>query len=196
MLLLIDNFDSFSHILADYFRQAGFALRIIRNDTPLKEITRESYEGLVLSPGPETPSKAGHLLEILSYYHDKIPVLGVCLGHQALGQFFGAKLVKGSRPVHGKVHTVHQVADHPVLKGIPQRFEVTRYHSLEITDLPKDLEVVLETDEGEVMAISHRTLPVFGIQFHPEAHLTQFGLELICNWASIYCLPQQGTSKG
>lgn len=188
MLLLIDNFDSFSHILADYFRQCGFALQIVRNDTPLAEITTKTYEGLVLSPGPETPSKAGNLLDILGYYHDKIPVLGVCLGHQAIGQFFGAKLVKGQRPVHGKVHTVYQRGGHPVLNKIPRQFEVTRYHSLEIRDLPEVLETVLETKQGEVMAVSHRELPVFGIQFHPEAHLSQYGLDLIRNWAERYCV--------
>ncbi|GAB4107654.1 aminodeoxychorismate/anthranilate synthase component II [Echinicola sediminis] len=191
MLLLIDNFDSFSHILADYFLQSGVALKIVRNDTPLALLKEESYEGLVLSPGPETPEKAGNLMEILAYYHDKLPVLGVCLGHQCIGQFFGADLVKGDYPVHGKVHKVRKVADHLMLEGIPPEFQVTRYHSLKLQDLPASLEVILETEKKEIMAIAHKELPVFGIQFHPEAYLTQYGLELIQNWVRLYCAPKK-----
>ncbi|MBD8488362.1 aminodeoxychorismate/anthranilate synthase component II [Echinicola sp. CAU 1574] len=187
MLLLIDNFDSFSHILADYFRQAGFQLRIVRNDTPLALLKEENYEGVVLSPGPETPEKAGNLKEIFAYYHNRLPVMGVCLGHQCIGQFFGAKLVKGKRPVHGKVFKVKKVGEHPILSGLPPVFNVTRYHSLELRDLPESLMPVLETEAGELMAMAHRTLPIFGIQFHPEAHLTEFGLEIIKNWAQLYC---------
>ncbi|WP_186753817.1 anthranilate synthase component II [Echinicola salinicaeni] len=187
MLLLIDNFDSFSHILADYFLQTGMELKIVRNDTPLALLKEEKYEGVVLSPGPETPDKAGNLKEILAYYHDKLPILGVCLGHQCIGEFFGAQLVKGAKPVHGKVHRVNKVAEHPVLKNLPESFMVTRYHSLELMDLPEDLEVILETDKKEIMAMAHRKLPIFGIQFHPEAHLTAYGLELIQQWVAYYC---------
>ncbi|WP_215224282.1 anthranilate synthase component II [Echinicola shivajiensis] len=187
MLLLIDNFDSFSHILADYFLQTNMELKIVRNDTPLALLKEENYEALVLSPGPETPDKAGNLKEILAYYHNKLPVLGVCLGHQCIGEFFGAKLIKGEKPVHGKVFRVNKVKEHPVLKGLPDSFMVTRYHSLEIKDLPEELEVVLETDRGEIMAMAHKQLPIFGIQFHPEAHLTEFGLEIIQQWADFYC---------
>ncbi|AWW30359.1 aminodeoxychorismate/anthranilate synthase component II [Echinicola strongylocentroti] len=185
MLLLIDNFDSFSHILADYFRQAGFALDIVRNDTPLALLKERKYDGLVLSPGPETPSKAGNLKDIFDYFHDKLPVLGVCLGHQCIGEFFGATLVKGKRPVHGKVHPVIKLNDHPVLNGLPDRFKVTRYHSLELAELPYCLLPLLETEHGELMAMAHRTLPIVGIQFHPEAHLSEYGVALIKNWGEI-----------
>ncbi len=187
MLLLIDNFDSFSHILADYFRQSGLDLRVVRNDTSLSVLNKENYAGLVLSPGPETPSKAGNLLEILEYYQDKIPVLGVCLGHQAIGQFFGAKIVKCPQPVHGKVFPVRKVANHPFLEGIPSSFNVTRYHSLELSPLPPVLRPLLETLDGSLMAMAHESLPIIGIQFHPEAYLTEFGLDLIRNWAKVYC---------
>jgi len=193
MLLLIDNFDSFSRILADYFLQAGVELKIVRNDTPLALIKEEVYEGIVLSPGPETPEKAGHLMDILSYYHDKLPVFGVCLGHQCIGQFFGAELVKGARPVHGKVFMVKKVKDHEMLEGIPDSFNVTRYHSLELRKLPNTLEVILETGQGEIMAIAHKALPIFGIQFHPEAYLTEHGLQLIQNWVKLYCGSKKGT---
>jgi anthranilate synthase component 2 len=196
MLLLIDNFDSFSFILADYFRQTGADLKIVRNDVSLEALVSHTYEGLIVSPGPETPQKAGNLQEILEYYFDKIPVLGVCLGHQAIGEFFGAELVKGIKPVHGKVHQVHKLQDHPLLSGLPNTFEVTRYHSLELKNLPACLSSLLETERGEIMAMAHTTLPIVGIQFHPEAHLTQFGTELIQNWMDyIRQFSQQKSSE-
>lgn len=186
MLLLIDNFDSFSHMLADYLRQAGADLKIVRNDVPLSDLIGEDYEGIILSPGPEVPQNAGNLMAILAYYHDKLPLLGICLGHQAIGEYFGAKLVKGEKPVHGKVHEVNKLGQHPVLEDVPDRFNVTRYHSLVLTELPDVLEVILETDIKEVMGIAHRSFPVLGIQFHPEAHLTEYGLVLITNWVNQY----------
>ena len=182
MLLLIDNFDSFSHILADYLRQTGKELKIVRNDVNIESLKSEFFEGVILSPGPETPSLAGNLMDILEYYHDKLPVLGVCLGHQAIGEFFGAKLVKGKFPVHGKVHKVKKVANHSILNNLPDEFDVTRYHSLVLEDLPPSFQILLETFQGEIMALSHRELPIIGIQYHPEAHLTEFGLEIIKNW--------------
>lgn len=186
MVLLIDNFDSFSHILADYFRQAGLDLEIFRNDVDLEILKNKNWDGLILSPGPEIPMRAGNLLQILEYFHDKIPVLGICLGHQAIGEIFGGKLIKSQKPVHGKVHQVFQVNDHEILKGIPNTFEITRYHSLEITDLPDSMEVLLETKNHEIMAMVHKSLPVVGIQYHPEAVLTQFGPEIIGNWIRHY----------
>lgn len=186
MVLLIDNFDSFSHILADYFRQAGLDLEIFRNDVDLEILIKKDWDGLILSPGPEIPARAGNLLQILEYYHDKIPVLGICLGHQAIGEFFCGKLVKSKKPVHGKVHSVFRRNEHEILKGIPNTFEVTRYHSLEITDLPDSMEVLLETKNHEIMAMVHKSLPVVGIQYHPEAVLTQFGPKILGNWISYY----------
>lgn len=185
MFLLIDNYDSFSHILADYFLQMGVELKIVRNDYPLCNLVNETFQGLILSPGPETPAKAGNLMQILEHFHSKIPVLGVCLGHQAIGELFGASLVKSSEPVHGKVQPVNIVTQNPLFNTLPERFEVTRYHSLELKNLPDSLEIILETDSGVVMAICHKSLPIFGIQFHPEAHLTQFGKEIIWNWLTL-----------
>lgn len=186
MVLLIDNFDSFSHILADYFRQAGLELEIFRNDIDVEIIKKGNWEGLILSPGPEIPERAGNLLQILEYYHDKIPVFGVCLGHQAIGQFFGGDLVKSQKPVHGKVHPVFQVQEHGMLIGLPKMFHVTRYHSLELKEIPDSLKVLLKTKDNEIMAMAHKTLPIVGIQYHPEAVLTQYGQELIGNWIRHY----------
>ena len=182
MLLLIDNFDSFSYILADTIRQAGKEIRIVRNDAPLAELVAQEYEGLILSPGPGVPGDAGNLMKVLDYYHDKLPILGICLGHQAIGEYFGATLVKGATPVHGKVSEVIQLRPHAILDGLPHVFKVTRYHSLELTNLPSTLETLLATPRGEIMALAHKLLPIVGVQYHPEAHLTEFGLDLLSNW--------------
>jgi len=182
MLLLIDNFDSFSHILADLIRQTGMELTIRRNDLTLEEIEKINFDGLILSPGPGIPSASGNLMPILEKYANQIPVLGVCLGHQAIGEFFGAKLVKNAIPTHGKVHSVHQTKPHFFTQGFPVSFQVTRYHSLQLTDLPDCLESILETESGEVMGMTHETLPILGIQYHPEAYLTEYGIDLIQNW--------------
>ena len=182
MVLLIDNFDSFSHILADYLRQIGMDLHIVRNDVVPSKLMAQEWEALILSPGPETPEKAGNLMTILDLFVGKIPILGICLGHQAIGQYFGARLVKAVKPIHGKVHQVFQKNAHSYLQGLPKCFQVTRYHSLEIKDQPEELEIILETEAGEIMAMAHRKLPILGIQFHPEAHLTEFGKEILDNW--------------
>lgn len=185
MLLLIDNFDSFSHILADLIRQTGEELQIVRNDISLEEISKLKFQGLILSPGPEKPSTAGNLMAILDTYHDQVPILGVCLGHQAIGEYFGAKLVKNAFPTHGKVHQVKKSISHPITHRLPEQFLVTRYHSLELKELPDCLEKILETESGEIMGIIHRKLPFLGIQYHPEAYLTEFGLEIVQGWLNI-----------
>lgn len=182
MLLLIDNFDSFSHMLADLLRQTGEELLVFRNDVSLEEIKQLEFDGLILSPGPGIPQNAGNLNTIFAEYYDKIPVLGVCLGHQAIGEFFGATLKKNTVPTHGKVYQVKKIKAHPFTEGIPQSFKVTRYHSLQLANLPEELEVILETASGEVMGIAHKSLPILGIQYHPEAHLTEYGLELVKSW--------------
>ena len=192
MLLLIDNFDSFSYILADSIRQTGAELKIVRNDVALAVLLEEEYNGIILSPGPGIPENAGNLMEVLDYYHDKLPILGICLGHQAIGQFFGAKLVKSSKPVHGKLSEVIQVKAHAILQGFPEAFEVTRYHSLELEELPSDLEVILTTSQGEIMALAHTLLPIIGVQYHPEAYLTDMGLELIRNWVRYFVRSREG----
>ncbi|AKP51194.1 anthranilate synthase component II [Cyclobacterium amurskyense] len=185
MILLIDNFDSFSHILADYFRRTGEKVTVLRNNVSLKEVQTYDFSALVISPGPETPDKAGNLMEILAHYYDKVPVLGICLGHQALGTFFGAGLVRSPWPMHGKISTVCRTKNHEVLMGLPEHFNVTRYHSLELENIPDCMELILEGEKGEIMALAHKYLPILGIQFHPEAHLTEHGQQLIQNWINL-----------
>lgn len=182
MLLLIDNFDSFSHILADLFRQTGEELTIVRNDVTLDDISSLDFKGLILSPGPGIPVNAGNLMAIFEGYHTKVPVLGVCLGHQAIGEFFGGELVKNRVPTHGKVHLVQKAKPHFFTENLPDQFQVTRYHSLQLQNLPECLEVILQTEIGEIMGMAHKKLPILGIQYHPEAHLTEFGLELVKSW--------------
>lgn len=182
MVLLIDNFDSFSHILADYFRQLGKELHIVRNDIDPEQVDFSKFEAVLISPGPEIPDKAGNLMPLLDKCVGKLPILGICLGHQALGQYFGASLVRGVKPIHGKVHRIYQIEPHPIFNSIPESFMVTRYHSLILTDLPEILRPLAETESGELMAFIHQSLPIMGIQYHPEAHLTEYGLKILANW--------------
>ena len=144
----------------------------------------EAYDAVVLSPGPGTPSEAGCLMDVVRHYHNRLPLFGVCLGQQAIGQFFGASLVRSPRPVHGKVSSIQVDETDPLFRGLPARLAVTRYHSLTLTDLPPSLLVTARTDSGEVMAIRHRTWPIWGVQFHPEAALTEGGLTLLRNFVT------------
>nr|WP_245189568.1 aminodeoxychorismate/anthranilate synthase component II [Lunatimonas salinarum] len=173
-------------MLADYFLRTGAPLSIVRNDVSLDQLLHIDYTALVISPGPGSPDKAGNLMAILAYYHDKIPVLGVCLGHQAIGQFFGAGLVRSVKPMHGKVSTVFRKQPHPAFDGLPDAFKVTRYHSLELKNLPEELQVLYTTEQGEIMVLAHRTLPILGIQFHPEAYLTEYGEQIIRSWIFMH----------
>jgi anthranilate synthase component 2 len=181
-LLVVDNFDSFTYMLVDYLQQAGADCRVIRNDEPIQRLTAETVDAVVLSPGPGKPRQAGRLMEVIAHYHQRVPMLGVCLGHQALGEYFGAKLTTASRPMHGKVSTIQLLTDDVLWGRIPLSYEVTRYHSLVLTDLPSSLVQLAATESGEVMAFRHRVLPLWGVQFHPEAALTQYGLQLLQNW--------------
>ncbi|ALI98769.1 anthranilate synthase component II [Rufibacter tibetensis] len=184
MLLLLDNFDSFTYNLYDYFRQLGVEVEVRRNDISLEEVQSMPLEGIVLSPGPGTPERAGVMPAVIDYYHDRVPMLGICLGHQALGQFFGAKVVKGLRPMHGKVSEIICVPD-PIFAGLPEKVPVVRYHSLVVQEAPADLVPLAKTSEGELMAFKHAHLPLYALQFHPEAALTRHGLEMLRNWVNI-----------
>jgi len=184
-LLLLDNFDSFTFILADYLRQLDADVTVRRNDVPLAELRVPEFAGVVLSPGPGTPAAAGVMPALIRAYHQTVPMLGVCLGHQALGEFFGAAVVRAARPMHGKVTTMRcDVAD-PLFAGLPQEQAVTRYHSLIVSEpLPAALRALAHTTgpQPELMALRHRTLPLYGVQFHPEALLTPHGLAMLGNW--------------
>ena len=184
MLLLLDNFDSFTYNLADYLAQAGAECVVVNNKTPISEIEKLPLRGIVLSPGPETPSKAGCMPEVLSSFYNKLPILGVCLGHQAIGEFFGATLEKAMRPMHGKISEISCEDDY-LFRDVRKNIKVVRYHSLVLKNLPQNLSSIAQTAEGEVMAIKHNKLPIRGLQFHPEAILTESGLAILKNWLSF-----------
>lgn len=184
MVLLLDNFDSFTYNLADYLEQLDVECVVLNNQTTIETIRKLPIKGIVLSPGPETPDKAGCMPEVLTSFYNKLPILGVCLGHQAIGQFFGAKLVKAIKPMHGKVSEITCEEDY-LFHGIPKNLKVVRYHSLVLQDLPTALSNIAVTAQGEVMAIKHKTLPIRGLQFHPEAILTESGLAMLKNWLSF-----------
>lgn len=184
MLLLLDNFDSFTYNLVDYFGQLGVAANVVRNDVPLFSITQLPVTAVVLSPGPGVPQQAGNLMEVIQHYHARVPMLGICLGHQALGEFFGAELEKGLKPMHGKISDITCVPD-PIFEGLPATMPVVRYHSLVLRHTPESLVPLAHTPEGELMAFRHKELPIYALQFHPEAALTSYGLDMLQNWLSI-----------
>lgn len=183
MLLLLDNFDSFTYNLRDYLAQLGLEVCVMRNNCSLEALKKIPFSALVISPGPGRPQEAGVLMEALDYYHKRLPILGVCLGHQAIGEYFGAKLERGE-PVHGKVRKLTFPAESTLFKGFGNGTEVVRYNSLLLeTPLPEALvPLAYEAHTGALMALRHRSLPLWGVQFHPEAALTQGGLRLLKNW--------------
>ena len=183
-ILLIDNYDSFTYNLYDYLEQCGAKCTVLRHDAPeLEAALTQTWDGIVLSPGPKTPHEAGQLMGLLHHWHLQLPILGICLGHQAIGVYFGATLQKARLPMHGKTSWIHHDND-PLFAAIPNPTEVMRYHSLIISDLADTpLRVIAHTaDDATVMAIRHHSLPIVGVQFHPESILTKAGLQLIKNW--------------
>ncbi len=181
LVLLIDNFDSFTYNLVDYVEQCGETCEVVRNTVSLTGLNMDSFSSIILSPGPQTPRRAGCLMEIINQYIRQKPMLGICLGHQAIGEYFGAQLGRAIRPMHGKLSTI-QCQEDPLFADIPANMEVVRYHSLILNHMPPSLETIAQTIDGEVMALRHRELAVRGVQFHPEAALTPQGLEIIRNW--------------
>lgn len=191
MLLLIDNYDSFSHNLARYFVELGQQVEVVRNDQiDCAGITQYQPEYLVISPGPCTPNEAGITLQAIKQFAGKIPMLGVCLGHQAIGQVFGARLIQARNIKHGKTSQV-QHTDSELFSGVAQRFTATRYHSLLLDEVSIPNEFVVSAwcqDQGfarEVMAIEHKLLSVVGVQFHPESLLTTFGQQILGNFLTL-----------
>lgn len=184
MLLMLDNYDSFTYILVQYFRKLGVEMPVYRNDSiTLEEIEALNPEGIVISPGPGNPDSAGLSLSVIRHFAGSIPVLGVCLGHQSIGQVFGGKVVRAPRLMHGKTSLVHHEGK-GLFEGMPQPFAATRYHSLilEPESLPSCLAVTAWTDQDEIMGIRHRSLPIEGVQFHPESILTKDGMKLLKNF--------------
>jgi anthranilate synthase/aminodeoxychorismate synthase-like glutamine amidotransferase len=183
-ILLIDNYDSFTYNLVQYLGELGARVDVARNDAiDVKAIAALRPAGLVLSPGPGAPEDAGVTLPAIAAFAGQIPILGVCLGHQAIGQAFGGRVVRSRRPVHGKASPVlHR--GHGVFRGLPSPFAAGRYHSLivERRSLPRELVVTAWTAESEIMGLAHRTLAVEGVQFHPESILTEPGKKLLGTW--------------
>lgn len=181
MILILDNFDSFTYNLVDYFNQLNVRCRLYRNNEELSTIQKDQYRGIVLSPGPGIPAKSGNLMKVINHYHKHVPILGICLGHQAVGEYFGARLAKASKPMHGKISNINTDSNF-IFKGFNNSLNVVRYHSLVLHDIPDCLTVTALTDSNEIMAISHKSLPISGLQFHPEAVMTDSGLGMLRNW--------------
>jgi anthranilate synthase component 2 len=184
MLLMVDNYDSFTYNLVQYLGELGQDVRVIRNDElGVDAVERLAPGRIVLSPGPCTPNEAGISLELIRRFAGRVPILGVCLGHQAIGQAFGGKIVHARTLMHGKVSEIHHEGK-GVFRELPTSFRATRYHSLAIerASCPAELEITAWTDDGEIMGVRHRSLAVEGVQFHPESILTEHGHALLGNF--------------
>jgi anthranilate synthase component 2 len=187
MLVLIDNYDSFTYNLVHFLGELGTTSEVIRNDkVTAEEVLKMKPKAIVLSPGPCTPNEAGVCLDLIAKAGSKIPLLGVCLGHQSIGQAYGGTVIRAPTPMHGKLSTITHT-DKGVFRGLPEKIEVTRYHSLivERKSLPDCLEITAETDDGIIMGLMHKTHPVHGVQFHPESIASEQGHALLANFLDI-----------
>ncbi|MCI5724812.1 MULTISPECIES: anthranilate synthase component II [Fusobacterium] len=190
MFLMIDNYDSFVYNLVSYFMEENIEMDIVRNDfVNLDEIetkiTEKKLEGIIISPGPKSPKDCGLCGEIVEKFYKKIPIFGVCLGHQIIGHVFGANVTKANKAMHGKVESVINNGKN-IFKDLPKEVNVTRYHSLVIKEyLPDDFEIDAQTKDNIIMAISHKFYPLYGVQFHPEAVLTEYGHEMVRNFITL-----------
>jgi len=191
MFVMVDNYDSFVHVLVMYFRELGQEVTVVRNDAvSIKQLedlyAKKVLQGIIISPGPKSPADSGMSVEIVQKMASRVPILGVCLGHQVIGYAYGAGIKKGKHPMHGKVTAIrHQNSG--VFRNLPSGYEVTRYHSLIVCGegLPDCLQAEAWDEAGTIMALRHRCLPVYGVQFHPEAVLTQHGHGLLKNFIEI-----------
>ena len=187
MILVLDNYDSFTYNLVQYFGELGADLRVVRNDRiTVAEIETLAPERIIVSPGPCTPSEAGMSSEVIKTFGPRLPILGVCLGHQCIGEVYGGDVVRADRLMHGKTSPIIHHGQ-GVFKDLPSPFEATRYHSLIVKrdTLPDVIEITAETAEGEIMGLRHKTLPVHGVQFHPESILTTEGKRLLKNFLEL-----------
>lgn len=183
-VLIIDNYDSFVYNLADYAQQLNQAVQVVRNDAmTIDELAYLNPSHLIISPGPCTPNEAGISLQAIKFFANKIPILGVCLGHQAIGQVFGGKVVRANKPWHGKADFIFH-HEQQLFLNLTNPLQVGRYHSLIVAEenFPAVLEITARSSQGEIMALRHRELPIYGVQFHPESILTQQGHQLLANF--------------
>ena len=193
MLILIDNYDSFTYNLVHFLGELGAECLVVRNDTiTVAEVIAKQPKGIVLSPGPCTPNEAGICCDLIQQAGPKIPILGVCLGHQAIGQVHGGAVIRAPIPMHGKVSVI-QTRGKGVFKGLPDTFRATRYHSLIVarTSLPHVLEVTATSEDGLIMGLSHRVHPVHGVQFHPESIASEHGHRILANFLAIAGIAHQ-----
>jgi anthranilate synthase/aminodeoxychorismate synthase-like glutamine amidotransferase len=191
MIFLLDNYDSFTYNLYDYLSQLGEEIIVKRNDeTTVSEIEKLFPQAIVISPGPKTPQDAGILMQVIHHFHNTIPLLGICLGYQAIGEYFGATLMHASVPVHGKTSALIFNEENILFQNIPQKTQVMRYHSLNITNIPHVVKITAQTESGEPMALQHISLPIVGMQFHPESILTTHGKQMLRNWHAACVLKQ------
>jgi anthranilate synthase/aminodeoxychorismate synthase-like glutamine amidotransferase len=187
MILVIDNYDSFTYNLVQYLGELGAELEVVRNDqTTVQEIEKTLPERIVISPGPKTPTEAGICLEVIRRFSGRVPILGVCLGHQAIGQAFGGKVIRAPQIMHGKTSLITHDGK-TIFRGLPNPFPATRYHSLivERESLPACLEISASSPDGLIMGLRHREMNVEGVQFHPESVLTESGKQLLANFLKL-----------
>lgn len=185
---MIDNYDSFTYNIVQYCLELGADLKVIRNDAlNVKQIEELRPEKIIISPGPATPDDAGVSLEVIDYFKDKLPILGICLGHQAIAQCFGAKVIRAQNMMHGKTSTIQTCCKTAIFEGIPESFIMTRYHSLVVDkDLPECVLVTSRsTDDHEIMSLEIKDKHIYGVQFHPESILSEYGYEILDNFLKL-----------
>lgn len=189
MILMIDNYDSFTYNIVQYCRELGADLKIIRNDEmSIEEIEALNPEKIIISPGPASPDEAGVTLQVIDYFKDKLPILGICLGHQSIAQVFGGDVVRAKNMMHGKTSTMKQHISCEIFKNLPEEFIATRYHSLIVDKetLPDIIEpTAYSTDDNEIMALKIKDKDIYGVQFHPESIMSQYGHEIIGNFLKL-----------
>jgi len=189
MILMIDNYDSFTYNIVQYCLELGADLKVIRNDElTVDEIEKLNPEKIILSPGPATPDDAGVCLDVIKYFQDKIPIFGICLGHQSIAQAFGGEVIRAKNMMHGKTSKVKLCNDSEIFKGLPEEFTQTRYHSLSVKEetLPSCLKITSRSlDDNEIMSLEVENKKIYGVQFHPESIMSEYGYEMIDNFLKI-----------
>lgn len=184
MLLIIDNYDSFTFNLVQLVEQSGLEDYILVKNDELDQLSGNDFTQVLISPGPGIAKEAGQLMQFIKIYHTLKPILGICLGHEAIAEFFGAKLIQMVEPMHGIKNSARIVINDPIFSDIPDNFHIGHYHSWNIEEksIPNEIEIILRDENNLNMAIRHKSLPIIGLQFHPESIMTDFGLKIISNW--------------
>lgn len=185
-MILIDNYDSFTYNIVQYLQELGIEPKIFENDKiTIDELKNIDFESIIISPGAGNPDTAGISMDVIKEFHLSKKILGICLGHQCIAQFFGGRVIKSETPTHGKTSQIYFDKKSKLFKGMHQGFLATRYHSLIVNDLPDELQITATTKDNTIMAIEHKTLPIYGVQFHPEAILSEYGHKLFQNFLDV-----------